>query len=286
MLNEKVPVVIHNTLEKVFESARLSNSKTDIESFYTELIQSPLYLLSDASDPADNEDAEELAGQGAQSISIMQWYIDLEDGDAFPFTPVFTSQQALDAAKTQMEKEGTEYHGQLELEASTVLQMLVNADSDIMLNPNTSLSKAIDENEIRYMLFPSVGLIEHRGQLQIVGEVLNAGLPLLDVLRQMLSSYSKVNAAYLIDSCRLDFQKSCSDHQFYLGLTFDDTDYADELSRIRSEIFNIHRKIELNGWDISIHLVETGDEMSEYLLAQTSPFYNRSLMSRIKSWFS
>ncbi|MFB2718351.1 hypothetical protein [Shewanella xiamenensis] len=38
------------------------------------------------------------AGEGAMAIGITQWYVPLEDGCDHPFTPIFTSQTAVDKA--------------------------------------------------------------------------------------------------------------------------------------------------------------------------------------------
>lgn len=135
-----------NPLEQCFEKALSNNAYA--EAFYQQLSQAKLFILSEGS-----EDAPQ-AGDGAIAISIKQWYIPLEDGSDHPFTPIFTSQIAVDKAIELMKSEGTEYHGVMELEAATIFQLLLQSGNDMALNPNSNMSKTLDEDEIRYMLLP------------------------------------------------------------------------------------------------------------------------------------
>lgn len=271
-----------NSLEQSFQQALADNAHA--HEFYQQLIQSKLFLLSDSND--DEENAKP-AADGTMSINIMQWYVPLEDGSAHPFAPIFTSQAAVDQAVQLMQTEGTEYHGVMELQAATIFNLLLQSGIDMVLNPNTNLSKTLDEDEVRYMLLPEATLIENKGHLSIVGKILQEDLPLFTALKEVLSHYATVKQAYLIDSCLLDFQRSCSDHAFTLGVLFTDNN-RDDFNRIRADINTLQRKIELHGWEIKIHHIqaEAKDPISQYCLKQITPFYKASLLTKIKSWLS
>lgn len=273
-----------NSLELSFQQALTDN--THAEAFYQQLVQAKLFLLSDSSDDDTIENGKP-AADGTMSINIMQWYVPLEDGSAHPFAPVFTSQAAVDQAVQLMKNEGTEYHGVMELEAATIFNLLLQSGVDMVLNPNTSLSKTLDEDEVRYMLLPEVTLIRHNGRLSIVAKILHDDLPLYTPLKKVLSQYANVKHAYLIESCQLDLTKSSSDHAFILGVQFADDNNRDDFNRIRSDINTLQRKIDLNGLEIKTHHIksDTKDAISNYCLEQITPFYSASLLSKIKGWF-
>ena len=103
------------------------------------------------------------AGEGAMAIGITQWYVPLEDGSDHPFTPIFTSQTAVDKAIELMKSEGTAHHGVMTLDAETLFQVLLPG-SDMALNPNSNMSKSLDADEVRLMLSSLLELAEHLGR--------------------------------------------------------------------------------------------------------------------------
>jgi len=133
--------------------------------FYQQLSQSTLFILSESSTEAPE------VGEGAMAIGITQWYVPLEDGSDHPFTPIFTSQTAVDKAIELMKSEGTAHHGVMTLDAETLFQVLLQSGSDMALNPNSNMSKSLDAHEVRLMLSSQLELVEHRGALSLFGNI-------------------------------------------------------------------------------------------------------------------
>jgi len=268
-----------NPLEQCFEKALSNNAHA--EAFYQQLSQAKLFILSEGS-----EDAPQ-AGDGAIAISIKQWYIPLEDGSDHPFTPIFTSQIAVDKAIELMKSEGTEYHGVMELEAATIFQLLLQSGNDMALNPNSNMSKTLDEDEIRYMLLPDFSLVEQRGALVILGKVFSDELPIFAELKEILSNYKRVQKAYLIESNSLNFGRSCTDHALCLVVQFVD-DNTDDLSRIRADVDRMQRKMDPNSWEVKVHQMraDVQEPLGQFCVEKAEPFYRQSLFAKMKRWFA
>lgn len=267
-----------NPLEQCFEKALSNNAYA--EAFYQQLSQAKLFILSEGS-----EDAPQ-AGDGAIAISIKQWYIPLEDGSDHPFTPIFTSQTAVDKAIELMKSEGTEYHGVMELEAATIFQLLLQSGNDMALNPNSNMSKTLDEDEIRYMLLPDFSLVEQRGALVILGKVFSDELPIFAELKEILSNYQRVQKAYLIESNSLNFSRSCTDHALCLMVQFV-ADDADDLSRVRADVDRMQRKMDPNSWEVKVHQMraDVQEPLGQFCVEKAKPFYSQSLFAKMKRWF-
>lgn len=268
-----------NPLEQCFEKALSNNAYA--EAFYQQLSQAKLFILSEGS-----EDAPQ-AGDGAIAISIKQWYIPLEDGSDHPFTPIFTSQTAVDKAIELMKSEGTEYHGVMELEAATIFQLLLQSGNDMALNPNSNMSKTLDEDEIRYMLLPDFSLVEQRGALVILGKVFSDELPIFVELKEILSNYQRVQKAYLIESNSLNFNRSCTDHALCLMVQFV-ADNADDLSRVRADVDRMQRKMDPNSWEVKVHQMraDVQEPLGQFCVGKAKPFYRQSLFAKMKRWFA
>ena len=268
-----------NPLEQCFEKALSNNAYA--EAFYQQLSQAKLFILSEGS-----EDAPQ-AGDGAIAISIKQWYIPLEDGSDHPFTPIFTSQTAVDKAIELMKSEGTEYHGVMELEAATIFQLLLQSGNDMALNPNSNMSKTLDEDEIRYMLLPDFSLVEQRGALVILGKVFSEELPIFAELKEILSNYKRVQKAYLIESNSLNFRRSCTDHALCLMVQFV-ADDADDLSRIKADVDRMQRKMDPNSWEVKVHQMraDVQEPLGQFCVEKAKPFYSQSLFAKMKRWFA
>jgi len=268
-----------NPLEQCFEKALSNNAYA--EAFYQQLSQAKLFILSEGS-----EDAPQ-AGDGAIAISIKQWYIPLEDGSDHPFTPIFTSQTAVDKAIELMKSEGTEYHGVMELEAATIFQLLLQSGNDMALNPNSNMSKTLDEDEIRYMLLPDFSLVEQRGALVILGKVFSDELPIFAELKEILSNYQRVQKAYLIESNSLNFSRSCTDHALCLMVQFV-ADNADDLSRVRADVDRMQRKMDPNSWEVKVHQMraDVQEPLGQFCVEKAKPFYSQSLFAKMKRWFA
>ncbi|MBU2300529.1 MAG: enhanced serine sensitivity protein SseB C-terminal domain-containing protein [Gammaproteobacteria bacterium] len=267
-----------NPLEQCFEKALSNNAYA--EAFYQQLSQAKLFILSEGS-----EDAPQ-AGDGAIAISIKQWYIPLEDGSDHPFTPIFTSQTAVDKAIELMKSEGTDYHGVMELEAATIFQLLLQSGNDMALNPNSNMSKTLDEDEIRYMLLPDFSLVEQRGALVILGKVFSDELPIFVELKEILSNYQRVQKAYLIESNSLNFSRSCTDHALCLMVQFV-ADNADDLSRVRADVDRMQRKMDPNSWEVKVHQMraDVQEPLGQFCVEKAKPFYSQSLFAKMKRWF-
>ncbi|AUD59872.1 hypothetical protein AYJ58_10360 [Shewanella sp. Pdp11] len=267
-----------NPLEQCFEKALSNNAYA--EAFYQQLSQAKLFILSEGS-----EDAPQ-AGDGAIAISIKQWYIPLEDGSDHPFTPIFTSQIAVDKAIELMKSEGTDYHGVMELEAATIFQLLLQSGNDMALNPNSNMSKTLDEDEIRYMLLPDFSLVEQRGALVILGKVFSDELPIFAELKEILSNYQRVQKAYLIESNSLNFSRSCTDHALCLMVQFV-ADNADDLSRVRADVDRMQRKMDPNSWEVKVHQIraDVQEPLGQFCVEKAKPFYSQSLFAKMKRWF-
>ncbi|MGI2147791.1 SseB family protein [Shewanella baltica] len=267
-----------NPLEQCFEKALSNNAYA--EAFYQQLSQAKLFILSEGS-----EDAPQ-AGDGAIAISIKQWYIPLEDGSDHPFTPIFTSQIAVDKAIELMKSEGTDYHGVMELEAATIFQLLLQSGNDMALNPNSNMSKTLDEDEIRYMLLPDFSLVEQRGALVILGKVFSDELPIFAELKEILSNYQRVQKAYLIESNSLNFSRSCTDHALCLMVQFV-ADNADDLSRVRADVDRMQRKMDPNSWEVKVHQMraDVQEPLGQFCVEKAKPFYRQSLFAKMKRWF-
>ncbi|MBU1393223.1 MAG: enhanced serine sensitivity protein SseB C-terminal domain-containing protein [Gammaproteobacteria bacterium] len=268
-----------NPLEQCFEKALSNNAYA--EAFYQQLSQAKLFILSEGS-----EDAPQ-AGDGAIAISIKQWYIPLEDGSDHPFTPIFTSQTAVDKAIELMKSEGTDYHGVMELEAATIFQLLLQSGNDMALNPNSNMSKTLDEDEIRYMLLPDFSLVEQRGALVILGKVFSDELPIFVELKEILSNYQRVQKAYLIESNSLNFSRSCTDHALCLMVQFV-ADNADDLSRVRADVDRMQRKMDPNSWEVKVHQMraDVQEPLGQFCVEKAKPFYSQSLFAKMKRWFA
>lgn len=112
------------------------------------------------------------------AIGITQWYVPLEDGSDHPFTPIFTSQTAVDKAIELMKSEGTAHHGVMTLDAETLFQVLLQSGSDMALNPNSNMSKSLDAHEVRLMLSSLLELAEHTGRSRYLAISSSMSIPI------------------------------------------------------------------------------------------------------------
>ncbi len=274
----EVTLTPSNALETALQAALADH--TQAKTLYEHLIKARLYLLSDGQ--------EDPQADGTTELSIMQWHIPVSDDQVHYFVPLFTSQEAVDQAKAIMESEGSEFHGQIEIDAPQAFQLLLTNQMDMALNPNSNLSKVVSSDEIRYMLLPDMALLPQGNHLLLLGKVLASDLPMFGAVRQILANYPSVKAGYFIESCELDIRRGGTDSAFTLALSLEGDRISDDFSRIRSDCRNLHREIELHGWEIRPYLLRSDkhDEISDFCLKKLEPFYRPSLLSKFKTWFS
>ena len=98
------------------------------------------------------------------------------------------------------------------LDAETLFQVLLQSGSDMALNPNSNMSKSSDAHEVRLMLSSQLELVEHRGALSLFGYIKLHEYLHFAQIKGLLSNYKAVVKAYLLESLRLDFIRSTSDH--------------------------------------------------------------------------
>ena len=265
-------------LEQIFVKALQDNLYA--ADFYQQLSQSTLFILSESSTEAPE------AGEGAMAIGIMQWHVPLEDGSDHPFTPIFTSQTAVDKAIELMKSEGTAHHGVMTLDAETLFQVLLQSGSDMALNPNSNMSKSLDAHEVRLMLSSQLELVEHRGALSLFGNIKPHEYPHFAQLKGLLSNYKTVEKAYLLESSRLDFIRSTSDHALSLVIQLP-AENSEDINRIRGDLKLLERQLGQDSWPIKVHHLhgDSVEPIATFCQAKGVPFYSRSLLTSIKGWF-
>ncbi|QDF74269.1 MULTISPECIES: SseB family protein [Shewanella] len=274
----EVTLTPSNALETALQAALADH--TQAKALYEHLIKARLYLLSDGQDKPQAD--------GTTELSIMQWHIPVSDGQVHYFVPIFTSQESVDQAKAVMEAEGSEFHGQIEIDAPQAFQLLLTNQMDMALNPNSNLSKVVSSDEIRYMLLPDMALLTQGNQLLLLGKVLASDLPMFGAVRALLAKYPSVKAGYFMESCELDIRRGGQNSVFTLALILEGDRISDDFSRIRSDCRHLHKEVELHGWEVRPYLLKTDkhDAISDYCLGKITPFYRPSLLSRFKTWIS
>lgn len=105
-------------------------------------------------------------------------------------------------------------------------------------------------------------------------------------LKGLLSNYKAVVKVYLLESLRLDFIRSTSDHALSPVIHLRAKN-SEDINRIRGDVKLLERQLKRDRWPIKAHHLHSNsvESIATFCQAKSVYFYSRSLLTSIKGWF-
>lgn len=235
--------------------------------FYNVLMQSEVFILG-STGQLDGRGAVQL--EAGDQLKIKHW----QKPDGAPIIPFFTSlailQQALDAEETYVA-----------LPASSLFEMTQGAT--LFLNPKSEYGKEFMPPEIEQLLSNGMNQVAVQRRIETettvsMGQPSNYPTPMVDSLRQLLAKHSNVKKAYLA----LMHDPSVDEHpHLIIGIEADG-----DIDNVIREVGVVAADAAPDGETVDLYRVNPDDSgLSQYFINDTTPFYERALGLRLKSWF-
>ena len=248
--------VQENQLEQLLRLA--ANEPGHRAEFCEKLLQSMVYVLGERRDAEQTEN---------QELTFQHW----QNSNQQVMIPFFTSLNKMQ----QVVSEGESY---LSMPCRQLFQLTLG--EQLYLNPELDVGKAFTHDEINHLLDGEE--IESQtlqpGQQLLIGQPARYPKKMVDSLKILLSKHYKVKNAYL--ALIHDKKKEDRPH-LVVGLETEgemDT-LIEQAGQVATETTD---KGEVVDWFKVNH---QHDQLSDYMLKETHPFYHRSLSTTVKSWF-
>lgn len=251
-----------NTLEKAFRLA--ADEAANRPDFYATLLESTVYIFG------QGERADPHAGtiDAGEKIAIEHW---IREGGT-PVIPFFSSITALQRATESASR-------YMALPARTLFDL--TRGNSLVLNPKSGLSKEFFPNEIEALLSDGVNRLPEQQVLENAAQILLAQpeeypVRMTDSLSCLFSRRSNVKAAYLVL-----MHDPAHDEQPHLvvGLEADG-----DIEHLIREAGAVAGDTSPDGESVGLIQLRPGDgNVSDYLLREIKPFYERRWGGRLKA---
>ena len=235
--------------------------------FYTLLMESDVFVLGTTGQPGAGGAITLEAGD---RIQIKHW----EKQDGSPIIPFFTS---LDVLQKSLENE----EPYLAMPARSLFELTQGAQ--LVINPHSEYGKEFLPPEIEHLLSNGVNQAAAQRTVEketsvLMGQPANYPTHMVDSLCQLLAKHSHVKKAYL--ALMHDASVDEKPH-LIIGI-----EASGDIEKVIREAGVVAADSAPDGEAVDLYRVNADDSgLSQYFIHDTTPFYERKLATRLKSWF-
>ena len=260
-----VEIAEENKLEEILRLA--ADEPAHRPQFCEVLLNSQVFLLGTTEESGANGEVNLEAGS---NIQIQHW----EKADGSPVIPFFSSLEVLQKSVDSEES-------YMALPVRSLFEMTQGAT--LFLNPKSDYGKEFVSEEVAQLL--SIGISQASSQRVVEKETkVLLGLPssypskMVDSLTQLLAKHSNVKNAYL--ALMHDTSVDEKPH-LIVGIEADG-----DVEKVMREAGNVVGDTAPKGEPVDLYRVKDNESgVSEYLINQTEPFYEKKWGSKLRSWF-
>ena len=235
--------------------------------FYNLLMDSEVFILGNTSQAGGSDPVTLEAGD---HIQIKHW----EKQDGAQIIPFFTSlsllQQALEIEETYVA-----------LPAKSLFEMTLGAT--LFINPKSDYGKEFTPQEIEQLLSNGMNQAAVQRTVEketsvLMGQPANYPTHMVESLNQLLAKHSNVNKAYLAL-----MHDASTDEKPHLIIGIE---ASGDIEKVIREAGIVAADSAPDGEVVDLYRVNPDDSgLSQYFINHTTPFYERKLGTRLKSWF-
>jgi len=261
-----VEIVEENKLEEILKLA--AGEPAHRPQFCEVLLNSKVFLLGTAGGSGADGEMNLEAGS---KIQLQHW----EKADGSPVIPFFSSLEVLQESIDSEES-------YLALPALSLFEMTQGAT--LFLNPKSDYGKEFIPEEIAHLL--SIGITQAPSQRVVeketnvlLGQPSSYPSEMVDSLTQLLAKHSNVKKAYL--ALMHDTSVDEKPH-LIVGIEADG-----DIEKVMREAGSVAGDTVPKGEPVDLYRVKDNESgVSEYLINQTEPFYEKRWGSKLRSWFA
>ena len=231
------------------------------------LLDSQVFLLGTTGDSGIDGEVNLEAGS---SIQIQHW----EKADGSPVIPFFSSLEVLQKSIDTEES-------YLALPVRSLFEMTQGAT--LILNPKSDYGKEFVPEEVAHLLSkgisqaPSQRVVEKETKV-LLGQPSNYPSKMIDSLTQLLAKHSNVKKAYL--ALMHDTSVDEKPH-LMVGI-----EAEGDIEKVMREAGNVAGDTAPEGEPVDLYRVKDNESgVSDYLINETTPFYEKKWGSKLRSWF-
>lgn len=255
-----------NSLERLLRLA--ADEPAHRPEFSTVLLESTVYVLSDAGSSVEKDEIRTL--KAGSNVSIQSWNKD--DGTAV--IPFFSSLEVL-------QKSIEDEQSYLALPARSLFEITLGAT--LVLNPRSDYGKEYIPDEVKHLL--STGLNQELKQRVVeketkvlLGQPSNYPSKMVDSLIQLLAKHKNVKKGYL--ALMHDTSVDEKPH-LVIGIEADG-----DIELVIREAGSVAGESTPDGEPVDLIRVSLDDDgLSQYFINETKPFYECSWGSKMSSFF-
>lgn len=253
-----------NTLEEILRLA--AKEPAHRPQFCEVLLSSQVFLLGTTNEHGNDERVTLEAGT---QVQIQHW----EKSDGTAVIPFFSS---LEVLQKSIESE----QSYLELPARSLFEITQGAT--LFLNPRSDYGKEFVPEEVAHLLsiglsqVPSNRVVEKETKV-LLGQPSNYPSKMVDSITQLLSKHSNVKRAFLalMHDTSLDEKP-----HLVVGI-----EAEGNIEKVIREVGNVAADTAPDGEPVDLYRVtENEPGVSDYLINQTKPFYERKWGSKLRAW--
>jgi hypothetical protein len=251
-----------NTLEQSLELAAKGPARRP--EFFKTLLNSMVYVPGSTGAGKGHIDLE----AGSQ-ISIAHW--EKQDGTAV--IPFFTSLQTLEQSIAR----GESY---LEIPARSLFEMTLG--TPLFLEPKSPFGKEFLPEEVQNLLSAEIGrttqrTLEKDAHVQL-GQPAQYPTKMVNALTQLFAKHRNIKRGFLALMYNVTTDEK---PHLVVGIEADG-----DIELILREASQVARDTAPDGEDVGLYRIQEGEQdLSDYFFTQTTPFYQRTLGSKLRSFF-
>jgi hypothetical protein len=251
-----------------FALAKAADDPASRPEFYKTLLESDVFIIGHSDAP--EADGESTIPAGAK-LSIVNW----EKADGTPVIPFFGSLEALQRAL----KEEARY---VQMPARSLFEVTMGAT--LVLNPASPYSKEFFPNEISALLETGLNHVAKTRTVQkatrvLLGQPSNYPSEMVSALTKLLAKHPAIVAAHL---CLMHDPTASEKPALVVGFVADGN--AEQAMR---EAGSVAADTAPKGELVDFVLLKSGEQgISQYMLSEVKPFYERSWGVKLRSMFS
>ncbi|ELV8719731.1 enhanced serine sensitivity protein SseB [Vibrio vulnificus] len=254
-----------NELEEILRLA--ANEPAHRPQFCEVLLNSQVFLIGTTGELSIDGEVNLEAGS---KIQIQHW----EKADGTPVIPFFSSLKVL-------QKSIDSEQSYLALPVRSLFEMTQGAT--LFLNPKSDYGKEFVPEEVAHLLSigisqsPTLRVVEKETKV-LLGQPASYPSKMVDSLTLLLAKHSNVKRAYL--ALMHDTSVDEKPH-LIVGIEADG-----DTEKVMKEAGNVAGDTAPKGEPVDLYRVKDNESgVSEYLINQTKPFYEKKWGSKLRSWF-
>jgi len=259
-----VEIIEENKLEEILRLA--ANEPAHRPQFCEILLDSQVFLLGTTG--ASGTDGE-INLEAGSNIQIQHW----EKADSSPVIPFFSSLEVLQKSINTEES-------YLVLPVRSLFEM--TQGTTLFLNPKSDYGKEFIPEEVAHLLSigisqaPSQRVVEKETKV-LLGQPSNYPSKMINSLTQLLKKHNNVKKAYL--ALMHDTSVDEKPH-LIVGI-----EAEGDIEKVMRQAGNVAGDTAPEGEPVDLYRVKNNESgVSDYLINQTKPFYEKKWGSKIRSW--